>query len=103
MAGRVVAKSVRREPGRRGVVARGAALQQLEKEPRTDDRAKDLREDVARHVLPRETLRRAEPRRHSGVEMAAGDVPERIGTAQHRQTESKRDTEQSDADVGERG
>ena len=77
LAGRMLAVAVRREA--LGEVEAGRAAGDEIQHAGADDRADHLRDDVGDDVLRRKAPAGAKSDRHRGIEMAAGDVTDRIG------------------------
>src|SRR5206468_1015394 len=76
---------------------------QNEEHARADGSAQNLRSEVARKILPRETSRCTEPQGDRRIEMASRYVSEAVRAAEHGQPEGERNAEQPYSDAGERG
>src|SRR6056297_1855912 len=72
-------------------------------EDRGDEPADDLRDPVERHLGPGEAAADREAERHGRVEVAAGDVADRVGHRQDREAEGERDAHEADAQFGKAG
>src|SRR5690606_34238133 len=75
----------------------------IEERERRGDRAEHLRDNGEWNVARVETPARPPAYGDRGIEMTARNMADRIGHGHDRQTESKRDSEQSDTDIGKCG
>src|SRR5579863_9853709 len=66
--------------------------------PTGQQAAQNLRDDVGSKLPAGEAASRPQPNGHSRVQVTPRNMANRIGHGQHGKTESKRDTEQPDAD-----
>ena len=82
MAGRMIAEAVRSESAHGRVVPLRPPLQKDDERPRGENPPHELRADVPREVLPRESLRGAEPHGNRWVQVAPGHVPDRVRAAE---------------------
>ncbi|MGY3456264.1 hypothetical protein ACVWW5_001714 [Bradyrhizobium sp. LM3.4] len=72
-------------------------------EPRGHDRAGHLRDHIGQDLSGRKTPAGSKTDRDSRVEMAAGDVADRIGHGDHAQPECEGNTDQTDTNLRKAG
>jgi hypothetical protein len=96
----------------RVIAVGGKALGQIEtgraacdhvEQRRGNDRADHLGNDVRQNLADRKAPARGETDRDGGIEMAAGDVADRIGHGHDAQAECQRHTDQADTDLRKTG